>query len=125
MENISGHFIGLKGGLLMSVISFSIVFLVCIGLMLMMVALKHFTAAIERRKNAENEEPRDAGRAPASPASVVVSAVPGEEEELVAVITAAVMASCGERTRILSISPAPPRAVHSAWRIAGRIENFS
>jgi Na+-transporting methylmalonyl-CoA/oxaloacetate decarboxylase gamma subunit len=125
--SVSAHFTGFSGGILMSVIAFSIVFLVCIGLMLMMMALKHISAAVGRA-NAEKEckTAPPAAAVPAAAAVPTASAVTAEdddEEEIVAVIMAAISASCGASAKITSIRPAQPRAASSAWRMTGILQN--
>ena len=130
MESVSSYFVGFSGGLLMSIISFSIVFLVCIGLMLMMMALKHFAKAMEKKEQAKEEAAAAPQPGVAAAPSVPVQAIAAEDEgELVAVITAAIVASCGAGAKILSISPTPARAASlsgatGAWRMTGRLQNF-
>ena len=124
--DVSSHFTGFSGGTLMSLIAFSIVFLVCIGLMLMMMALKHFAAYIDKANAAKEAKAAAAVAAPAVPPAPTtrVNAVAAEdEEEIVAVITAAILASCGAGAKILSIKPAAPRAGASAWRMTGILQN--
>ena len=45
--SISSFFVGVPGGLIMSFIAFSIVFIVIIGLMLVMMGMKHVCGAID------------------------------------------------------------------------------
>lgn len=121
--NISSHFVGLTGGLLMSMIAFSIVFLVIVGLMLMMMALKKFAGAVEAREAAKTAP---AAQAPAAAAAAkpAASVVASEDDgELVAVITAAIAAICGAGARVVSFRPAPPRASASIWSMTGRLQN--
>ena len=113
----------------MSVISFSIVFIVCIGLMLMMMALKRFSDAMEKAAKAKEvaQAPAAATTQPGVAQMVAtppVSASSGDDEELVAVITAAIVASCGAGAKILSITPASARHTSGAWRMTGRLQNF-
>ena len=127
MESVSSHFVGFSGGLFMSIISFSIVFLVCIGLMLMMMALKSFATAMEKKNQAQEEAAvAQTSASPATPSAPVQVVAAGDEGELVAVITAAIVASCGAGAKILSISPTQARAASAsgAWRMTGRLQNF-
>lgn len=106
----------------MSLISFSIVFLVCIGLMLMMMALKHISAALDKPKEAKTAASAVSPQ-PAVTLPVKATAVADDEEEIVAVITAAIMAACGTGVRIMSVTPAPPKIQASAWRMTGILQN--
>ena len=45
--SISSYFVGVPGGLIMSFIAFSIVFIVIVGLMLVMMGMKHVCSAID------------------------------------------------------------------------------
>ena len=121
--DISGHFTGFAGGTLMSLIAFSIVFLVCIGLMLMMMALKHISAAIDKAAEEKEAKAAAAVASPAAPAARVSAVAAEDEGEIVAVITAAIVASCGAGAKILSIKPAAPRVGASAWRMTGILQN--
>ncbi len=126
MNTIASNFVGIKGGLLMSVIAFSIVFLVIVGLMIMMMALKKFTAAVEgARSTAADKAAAPAASAPAqtiSSASTSAGAA-SEGDELVAVITAAIAAICGSGARIVSFRPTPPHTSTSPWSMTGRLQN--
>ena len=123
MGNISGYFVGLPGGLLMSVIAFSIVFLVIVGLMLMMFALKSVVGVINRSAESANQAPAVSATATA-PKAAAVSGVSGEDDsELLAVITAAIAAVCGAGARVVSFTQAPERTPGTPWRMAGRLQN--
>ena len=50
--SVSSYFVGVPGGLVMSMIAFSIVFIVIIGLMLLMMGMKHLCNAIDGTKKA-------------------------------------------------------------------------
>ena len=137
MGSVSGNFVGGGGGLLMSIIAFSIVFLVIIGLMLLMMGLKHFAAAANREKadapaqtapvpgTAPEPTPPGTTQATAMPATASASA---EDEELVAVITAAITAATGVAAKVLSFAPSQPNEAGtgrgtSAWRMTGILSN--
>ncbi|MDR3076733.1 MAG: OadG family protein [Synergistaceae bacterium] len=129
MGSVSSHFVGASGGLLMSVIAFSIVFLVIIGLMLVMMGLKHFVTMINSGDASAPKQtaPARQPEAPVSQTAAAVSAEPGDEE-LVAVITAAITAATGTAARVLSFSPATAADIRtgrptSAWRMAAILSN--
>ena len=119
---ISAHFTGVGGGLTMSMIAFSIVFMVIMGLMFIMMGMKHVCRAIDGCKKAPVSAPA-APSAPASPAAKAV-AVPavGDDGELLAVISAAIAAMCGSAARVVSFAPAKAPA-GSSWKFIGRIQN--
>ena len=106
----------------MSVIAFSTVFLVILGLMLMMMALKKFAATVEARQNVPATTA--APTAAVSTASQApVAAITGDDSELVAAITAALTAMTGTAARIISLKPAAPRVSGTAWRMTGILQN--
>ena len=127
--SISANFTGVSGGLIMCLISFSIVFLVCGGLMALMMSLKHVVRIFgEKKKDGQPAEVIPADKLPVGSANFV-TAMPDDEGELVAVITAAVTSALGSSVRVTGISPAantttaPPPVVFSAWRMASIMEN--
>ncbi|MBP8684021.1 MAG: OadG family protein [Synergistaceae bacterium] len=119
---VAAHFTGVGGGLVMSLIAFSIVFIVIMGLMFIMMGMKHVCRAIDGCKKAPVSAPA-APSAPASPAAKAV-AVPavGDDGELLAVISAAIAAMCGSAARVVSFAPAKAPA-GSSWKFIGRIQN--
>ena len=128
--SISSYFVGIKGAVVMSCIAFSIVFIVIAGLMLMMMALKIFSAPKNEKDGTKNNgssasvptPPPSSGATLAVASSSAALAVP-DDGELIAVITAAVTAACGAGARVLSFAPSAPRVLNSAWRMTGRIAN--
>ena len=121
------NFSGPNGGIIMSLISFSIVFLVCAGLMGLMMSLKYIVRVFE-----EKEKPGKPNEVPSvsNPAGETFPAqeTPNDEGELVAVITAAVTEAFGNSVKVTDIRPsnasfAPSPAAFSAWKTAARIEN--
>lgn len=123
--SISSHFVGLPGGLLMSVIAFSIVFLVIAGLMIMMMLLKNFAAAMEANQS-KQAAPADSPAKPAAPGAAAVAApitASADDGELIAVITAAIAAVCGKGARVVSFVPSAVRMQSTAWRMTGRLQN--
>ena len=119
---IASHFTGVGGGLVMSLIAFSIVFIVIMGLMFIMMGMKHVCKAIDGCKKAPAPTPA-APSAPAGPAAKAV-AVPAAEDdgELLAVISAAIAAMCGSAARVVSFAPVKAPA-GSSWKFVGRIQN--
>lgn len=128
--SISSFFVGVPGGLIMSFIAFSIVFIVIIGLMLVMMGMKHVCGAIDGMHKPQQSAP--AAPAPAAPAAPVQAqaAAPAAQpapavaadDELLAVITAAIAAACGPTARVISYSPVKVPA-SSAWKNVGRLQN--
>ena len=128
--SISSFFVGVPGGLIMSFIAFSIVFIVIIGLMLVMMGMKHVCGAIDGMHKPQQSAP--AAPAPAAPAAPVQAqaAAPAAQpappaptdDELLAVITAAIAAACGPPARVISYSPVKVPA-SSAWKNVGRLQN--
>ncbi|MGE4486974.1 MAG: OadG family protein, partial [Synergistaceae bacterium] len=106
-------------------IAFSIVFIVIMGLMFTMMAMKHVCKAIDGCKKAPASAPA-APKAPSAPSTPVAKAVaaPASEDdgELMAVISAAIAAMCGSAARVVSFAPAKA-PVGSSWKFIGRIQN--
>ena len=128
--SISSYFVGISGGLLMSIIAFSIVFIVITGLILLMYGLKGLAAAIYGSGKAPAESvPAPVQAAPAVQTSPAVQAAPAavaaaqDDGELLAVITAAIVATCGTAAQVVSFREAPRGPVSSAWRTTGRLQN--
>ena len=116
--SVASYFTGFSGGLVMSLIAFSIVFLVITGLMFLMIGMKSFAAMIDSFGKKKTEAP-----APAPAVKKEESFPSSEDEELIAVITAAVSAACGSNVRVISYAPVrePSR---SAWKVSGRMRNL-
>jgi hypothetical protein len=132
---MSGQFVGAWGGFLMSVIAFSIVFLVIAVLMVMMMLLKRMAGYIDW-VNSVIEALKSASRPAGAPARGVDASIAGKgepgaesvpaasDDELVAVLTAAITASLGAGVRVLGFTQVSARSGSSAWRINGRIQNL-
>ena len=125
---ISSFFVGVPGGLIMSFIAFSIVFIVIIGLMLVMMGMKHVCGAIDGMHKPKPTAPAAPAPAPA-PAKAPVQAqaaapapAAAADDELLAVITAVIAAACGPTARVISYSPVKAPAA-SAWKSVGRLQN--
>ena len=126
--SISSFFVGVPGGLIMSFIAFSIVFIVIIGLMLVMMGMKHVCGAIDGMHKPKPSAPAAPAPAPASAKAPVQAqaAAPAPaaaaDDELLAVITAVIAAACGPTARVISYSPVKAPAA-SAWKSVGRLQN--
>jgi len=119
---ISAHFTGVGGGLVMSMIAFSIVFIVIMGLMFTMMAMKHVCKAIDGCKKAPASGPA-APSAPSTPVAKAVAAPASEDDgEIMAVISAAIAAMCGSAARVVSFAPVKAPA-GSSWKFIGRVQN--
>jgi len=114
----------------MSLIAFSIVFLVIIGLMLLMMGLKYFVGIVNpgtspaREKTPAPMKESEAVLFQAAPVTEVSAGAPSADDELAAVITAAITAATGAAARVLSLAPSRTgeiRAEHgmSAWKMTG------
>ena len=121
--SISSYFVGVPGGLIMSFIAFSIVFIVIVGLMLVMMGMKHVCAAIDNMSKPKPATTAQPSPAPAAPAPAApAAAVSADDDELLAVISAAIMAACGSTARVVAFSPVKAPA-SSAWKNVGRLQN--
>lgn len=112
----------------MSMIAFSIVFLVIVGLMLMMIAIKYLAAVIEGGKGNGNKAGVSASQAPSAPASpsapAQAVAVQSEDDgELLAVISAAIAAVCGNAARVIAFSPVVKAPAVTSWKFVARMSN--
>lgn len=125
--SVSAYFTGVKGGLVMSMIAFSIVFLVIMALMLMMVATKYLAATIDggKGKDSGNKAGSAAPQAPASPSAPAkaVAVQSGDEGELMAVISAAIAATLGSVARVIAFSPVVKAPVATSWKFVARMSN--
>ena len=121
------HFDGLSGAAYVSLVAFSIVFIVLLGLTLVIFAMRFFAAG-------ERPKPDDGATAPQRPQSA--SAAPaaraeGAQARGVAAITAAILAATGGMGRVVSIAPETVDAVQKgarwtrAWRASGVLNLIS
>ncbi|GHV55774.1 hypothetical protein FACS1894216_18840 [Synergistales bacterium] len=113
--------------LIFAILGVSLAFLVIIGLSVMVLLFRSNNQPQIIQAPAPGPAPVAAAAAPASVSAGAPYAAPsGDEDEVVAVITAAIAAICGGGARILSVSPAggAGTAGSSAWRIEGRFQNF-
>jgi uncharacterized membrane protein len=97
--------------------------------MLIMMALKYFASIMDPISDKKDSVPSSAANA-AQPASAKPIIAVGEpdgneliDDELVAVITAAIAAECAGNVKIAGISQASTHKSVSLWRMAGIYEN--
>lgn len=121
-NSVASYFVGVPGGLVMSMIAFSIVFIVIMGLMFLMMGMKHICNAIDGSKKAAPAQAPAAGAQPAQAAKAVAAPAAEDDGELLAVITAAIYAMCGTGTKVLSFAPSKAPAA-SSWKLMGRVQN--
>lgn len=115
----------------MSMIAFSIVFLVIIGLMLTMIAIKYLAAAIEGGKGngsgngnkAVAAPQQQAPAAPSAPAKAV-AARPEDDGVLMAVISAAIAATLGSAARVIAFSPVVKAPASTSWKFVAKMSNI-
>lgn len=120
--SVSSYFVGIKGGLVMSIIAFSIVFIVIIGLMLIMIAMKHISAAVEGAGKGSGGGGKTAALVqPATQPQPAKAAAAGDDGELLAVISAAIAAVCGSAARVVSFGPIVKAPAVNGWKLAARM----
>lgn len=119
-NSISSFFVGVPGGLVMSMIAFSIVFIVIAGLMFVMMGMEYLCKAVDGIGKKAPEASQTS--APVAPAAKAVAVSSGDEGELLAVITAAIAATCGAGARVLSFAPVKA-PVASGWKFMSRVQN--
>ncbi|MDR3231495.1 MAG: OadG family protein [Synergistaceae bacterium] len=118
MEHLS-RFQGMGGAFIVSLIAFTIVFIVLAGLTAVIYAIKFFSS---------EDNKKDSGTpAPVAPVTAApsASASAGDGRRLTAVIAAAVLAATHGRGRILNITPASSQAAaicFSTWKTSGIME---
>jgi hypothetical protein len=119
----------------MSLIAFTIVFVVIIGLMLIMMGLKHIANFINAAQTVSADVKQSAPAPPGSVSNIVAappsaplppSAATQDDGELIAVITAAISAAAGCEIRVAGYSPTPAAVLQhpsSVWRMTGILQN--
>jgi Na+-transporting methylmalonyl-CoA/oxaloacetate decarboxylase gamma subunit len=113
---------GVGGALTMSIIAFSVVFMVLGGLSAVIYGIKYMAAGMEKKKARPPEGGGSVGAA--APAPAPVSARPTGDGRLLAVLSAAVAAT-GERGRVVGYGPAGVAARPAPvgmWKSAGIVE---
>ncbi len=119
---------GVGGALTMSIIAFSVVFLVLGGLSGVIYAIKYIAQGLERKKNEPPAGNVAAGNAAATaPVAAAPAAQTGADGRLMAVLAAAVAAS-GIVGRIVGVAPAEGSRTRPArsggWRSAALAEGI-
>ncbi|WP_300523030.1 OadG family protein [Aminiphilus sp.] len=126
---LASHFVGAGGAVILALIAFSIVFLVLIGLSFIIVGNKCLSEVVDNRKK---QRSTPAASKPAVPTvSQAVSAgvsQSADEENLIAVLTAAVAATLGSAVTVTNVRPvfAVSRQAGSGngWRALARTCNL-
>ena len=123
VKTLASSFEGLSGATALSTIAFSVVFIVLIFLTLVIYAMR----LVSRFAGAEKPAAAPAARAAAPAAAGVASSAAAADEELVAVIAAAIFAQTGTMMRIKSIVPAGTHLIGTdnvSWINCGRLEGL-
>lgn len=127
MEHLS-QFQGAGGALIVSLIAFTIVFLVLIGLTLVIFAIKFF-AGSEGKKDSGTPSAPVVAAAPAAAVSALAPQPPAGKSQITAAITAAILTATQGRGRVLSVSPALQSGIAPAprttWKTTGIVERIS
>ena len=114
------QFTGMGGAAIVSIIAFTIVFIVLAGLTAVIYAIKFISGG--------ESAPADKGNSAASaPKPAAPAPVSGSKSQITAAIAAAILSATGGRGRILSITPSSTACcdVNKVWRTAGIIERIS
>lgn len=124
---LAASFEGMGGALSLSVIAFSVVFLVLAGLTLVIFGMR-FITQITSGKKAEKAAPVTKTAPVAAPAAAAPAESACEDEELIAVITAAIAAESGSMVSVRSITEVTgePRigTGNCAWIACNRLEGL-
>ena len=123
VKTLASSFEGLNGATALSTIAFSVVFIVLIFLTLVIYAMR----LVSRFAGAEKPAAAPAARAAAPAAAGAASSAAAADEELVAVIAAAIFAQTGTMMRIKSIVPAGTHLIGTDnvnWINCGRLEGL-
>ena len=123
VKTLASSFEGLGGATALSVIAFSVVFLVLIFLTIVIYAMR----LVSRFAGSEKPAAAPAAKKAAPVAAAVAAASAAADEELVAVIAAAIFAQTGTMMRIKSIVPAGAHLIgvdNVSWITCGRLEGL-
>ena len=123
VKTLASSFEGLGGATALSVIAFSVVFLVLIFLTIVIYAMR----LVSRFAGSEKPAAAPAAKKAAPVAAAVAGASVAADEELVAVIAAAIFAQTGTMMRIKSIVPAGAHLIgvdNVSWITCGRLEGL-
>ena len=123
VKTLASSFEGLGGATALSVIAFSVVFLVLIFLTIVIYAMR----LVSRFAGSEKPAAAPAAKKAAPVAAAVAGASAAADEELVAVIAAAIFAQTGTMMRIKSIVPVGAHLIgvdNVSWITCGRLEGL-
>ncbi len=110
--SLAAAFSEIQSSVLISLTVFSIVFLLTAFIMLCMMLLHKACGKTEQTKPAAEKEQK-------------TCETDGQDEEIAAVITAAIMQFVSENARVVSFRPSPVSAPkRTMWSRFGRIQNF-
>ncbi len=126
---LASHFVGAGGAVILALIAFSIVFLVLIGLSLIIVGNKCLSDVVDNRKKQRSTPAAPKPAAPAVSQAVAAGASQSaDEENLIAVLTAAVAATLGGAVTVTNVCPvfavSRQRGSGSGWRALARTCNL-
>jgi len=132
MGTLSSHFQGIPGGVVMSLIAFSIVFIALTGLCLIIYGVKYLAAAVDASARAKGNTTAAKADAPKGTQVVQAVATPaplaattaGEDANLLAVIGAVLASTLGGGFAVKSVRPlVAPSRLGGIWKGASRIES--
>lgn len=131
METLSSHFQGIIGGIVMSLIAFSIVFIALSGLCLIIYGVKYVAAAADKSARAKDDTKSAKADAPKgtpvvqSVASPAAAPAAGEDENLPAVIGAVLASMLGGGFAVRSVRPVVEAcSAGGMWKGSARIETM-
>jgi len=118
------QFHGVGGAVIVSMIAFTIVFVVLAGLTVMIYAIRYFAMFTEKKDTRVETASAVAVSAPATvsePVSPTVDSGAKDMKKVVAVISAAINAHTGKSMNIVSVTPAQGNCsnMNQMWRAAG------
>jgi Na+-transporting methylmalonyl-CoA/oxaloacetate decarboxylase gamma subunit len=124
------QFQGINGALIVSMIAFSIVFIVLSGLCAIIFVNRYIAMSVGKKNSAAKTAPaKEKPAVPAVSAASVSAPVSDDKDmkKIVAAISAAINASAGRSMRIVSVTPVQNTCFNmsTAWRIAGVAECMS
>ena len=123
---LPSHFEGISGALIVSVVAFSIVFIVLAGLTAVIYAIKTFSGGAPKSTTPAPASVPAPTAAPVTATTASLSATPTNSARVTAVITAAILAATGGHGKILSVTPEKPRVDWTqTWRISGRLDRLA
>ena len=133
METLASHFQGITGGIVMSLIAFSIVFIALSGLCLIIYGVKFLAVAVDASartkgdsKAAKADAPKGTPVVQAVAAQKPAAAVTGEDENLLAVIGAVIASTLGGGFAVRSVRPvaAAVSSIGGMWKGSARMETM-